>query len=475
MRMPRLLPLVAIAAGGVLAINAIENGPGIVGAARSFAEGVAPKSALPGPASALPPDATATLATSAQVVAAKPAPVCAESPTQLAKEAGLSPAELQVIQSLGARRGELDQREQGLSTELALIQAAEAKVDARIATMNGLKADMQTMVGQLDDKQQAEVDRLVKVFEAMINNKPQDAADRFVLLSDEVRLPIAAKMKERLLSAMIAKMTPPEAKRLTESLAARYAAQATAARAAINPPAAPASAAASAAAKPPPAAKTAKAAQAAPDQLQPVADAEPAPKTKPAVHRKPKVTKAPAKTVAAAKPRREDRGRGQAAGAGLATQAGGWRSGRGGEDGRRRPGARTQVCGRNGAGRGQDGRLHAGDQAGRAGRRAACQVRQLGPGPGAGLRGPGEDRLAHACGPAPARRRRRDRGAGDRGCAGRGRGASSSDRAGAADDPRRPGRGLFAHRVPLGSRRADGRQARRAGADAQLQPRRRPS
>jgi flagellar motility protein MotE (MotC chaperone) len=302
MRMPRLLPLVAIAAGGVLAINAIENGPGIVGAARSFAEGVAPKSALSGPASALPPDATATLATSAQVVAAKPAPVCAESPTQLAKEAGLSPAELQVIQSLGARRGELDQREQGLSTELALIQAAEAKVDARIATMNGLKADMQAMVGQLDDKQQAEVDRLVKVFEAMINNKPQDAADRFVLLSDEVRLPIAAKMKERLLSAMIAKMTPPEAKRLTESLAARYAAQATAARAAINPPAAPASAAALAAAKPPPAAKTAKAAQAAPDQLQPVADAEPAPKTKPAVHRKPKVTKAPAKTVAAAKP-----------------------------------------------------------------------------------------------------------------------------------------------------------------------------
>ena len=40
MKMPRLMPLVAIAAGGVLAINAVENGPGIVGAARSFAEGV---------------------------------------------------------------------------------------------------------------------------------------------------------------------------------------------------------------------------------------------------------------------------------------------------------------------------------------------------------------------------------------------------------------------------------------------------
>ena len=236
MKMPRLMPLVAIAAGGVLAINAVENGPGIVGAARSFAEGVSIKHANAKAATAVATDASATApAGASQVVAAKPAPICAESPTQLAKDAGLSPAELQVIQSLGTRRGELDQREQGLDTQLALIQAAEAKVDARIATMTALKGDMQALVGQVDDKQAAEVDRLVKVYETMINAKPSDAADRFVLLSDQVRLPIAAKMKERLLSAMLAKMPPAEAKRLTESLAARYAGQAAAARNAINP------------------------------------------------------------------------------------------------------------------------------------------------------------------------------------------------------------------------------------------------
>src|SRR5277367_5051716 len=160
MPMPRLLPLLAVAAGGVLAINAVENGPGIFGAARSFAEGVSGRHADAKAASAVATDASATAPTDAsQVVAAKPAPICAESPTQLAKDAGLSPAELQVIQSLGARRGELDQREQGLDTQLALIQAAEAKVDARIATMNALKADMKALVGQLDDTQQAEVDR----------------------------------------------------------------------------------------------------------------------------------------------------------------------------------------------------------------------------------------------------------------------------------------------------------------------------
>src|SRR5579862_194597 len=295
MKLPRIMPLVAIAAGGVLAINAVENGPGIVGAARSFAEGVGTKHADAKAATAVATDASVTApAGAAQVVAAKPAPICAESPAQLAKDAGLSPAELQVIQSLGARRGELDQREQGLDTQLALIQAAEAKVDARIATMTALKADMQTLVGQVDDKQAAEVDRLVKVFETMINAKPQDAADRFVLLSDQVRLPIAAKMKERLLSQMLAKMPPPEAKRLTESLAARYAGQANAARAAINPPP---QAAATPPANPAAAPATPQLAQAtAAPNAAPAAAAKPA---KPVVHHRPR--KPPA-ALAAAKP-----------------------------------------------------------------------------------------------------------------------------------------------------------------------------
>jgi flagellar motility protein MotE (MotC chaperone) len=279
MKLPRLLPLVAIAAGGVLAINAIENGPGIFGAARSFAEGVAKSGPAAKSASAVPPDASLVTPSPAQIPQASglptPAPICAESPAQLAKDAGLSPAELQVIQALGTRRGELDAREQGLDTQLALIQAAEQKVDARIATMNSLKGDLQGLLGQLDDKQQAEVDRLVKVFEAM---KPADAAARFTLLTDEVRLPIAAKMKERALSAMIAKMAPLEAKRLTESLAAHYIAQAAAAKQAISPPAAqPANA-------PPPPAELTDASSAEPANAAPA----PAPAKPKPVHHKPK-------------------------------------------------------------------------------------------------------------------------------------------------------------------------------------------
>jgi flagellar motility protein MotE (MotC chaperone) len=227
-RIPRLLPLVAVAIGGVVAINALEGGPGLIGAVKSFAEDVGP----PKPAVA----ASATLATPAS---AKPAPpVCAPTAAELAKEAGLSPAELQVLQSLSSRRGQLDQRESDLDTQVQLIAAAEAKLDARIAQMNGLKGDIQNLLNQADQQQASETDRLVRVYEAM---KPKDAAGRITLMDDQVRLPMAAKMKERALAAILAQMPAEDAKALTEKLANRVqGSQAlTNAQAALNPSAAP--------------------------------------------------------------------------------------------------------------------------------------------------------------------------------------------------------------------------------------------
>jgi flagellar motility protein MotE (MotC chaperone) len=210
-RMPRILPLVAVAIAGVIAINALEGGSGLVGAVKSFAEDVvSPRSAKP---------AVAGDASIASAIPAKPpAPVCAPTASELAKEAGLSPAELQVLQSLGSRRGQLDQRETDLDTQVQLIAAAEAKLDARIAQMNGLKGDIQGLLNQADQRQQAESDRLVRVYEAM---KPKDAAARITLMDDSVRLPMTAKMKERALAAILAQMPVDDAKSLTEKLANR--------------------------------------------------------------------------------------------------------------------------------------------------------------------------------------------------------------------------------------------------------------
>jgi flagellar motility protein MotE (MotC chaperone) len=272
---PRILPLIGVAMGGVLAINALSGArelPDLVSGAKAFAEGrskPAAKDGKPGAETAAVGEATDAAANrvAGLAPAAKPQAVCAPTAAELAKEAGLSPAELQVLQSLGERRGQLDQRENDLNTQLALLAAAEAKLDAKVNALKGLKSDIQGLLTQADQKQAVETDRLVKVFESM---KPKDAAPRMVVLDDSVRLPIAAKMKERALSAILAQMPPSEAKKLTEALAARFRnAQSMAANAANTANQAAAQVAAPAGAQPgaaagAPPAQPAKAAEAKP-------------------------------------------------------------------------------------------------------------------------------------------------------------------------------------------------------------------
>lgn len=247
---PRILPLVGVAVGGVLAVNALAGAkslPDMLNGAKAFAEGVAKPDAK-----AKHGEEAASAEGAGQNAAASMAPpprVCAPSANDLAKEAGLSPAELHILQSLGARRGQLDQREQDIDVQLQLLSAAEAKLDAKVKALNGLKGDIQGLLGQADSQKSAEVDRMVTVFSSM---KPKDAAARMTILDDAVRLPIAAKMKERTLSLILSNMAPVDAKALTERLANRFANDAIAkGKAAIadNAPAATDPAAANAAGK----------------------------------------------------------------------------------------------------------------------------------------------------------------------------------------------------------------------------------
>ncbi|WP_158915096.1 MotE family protein [Caulobacter sp. S45] len=212
--MPRLLPLIAVSIGGVLAVkalNGVQALPDLMAVASAHAE--APKGvagAKPAPKAAMPPQVA--------VVAPKPPPVCAVSPAELAREAGLSAGELQTLQNLQTRRGQLDDREKVFDTQLQLLAAAEAKVDAKIKAMNGVKGQIQALLGQADQQQQADVDRLTSVYQKM---KPADAAAVMATLDDKVRIAVVAKMKDAALAAILAKMPTVEAKKLTESLAQR--------------------------------------------------------------------------------------------------------------------------------------------------------------------------------------------------------------------------------------------------------------
>jgi flagellar motility protein MotE (MotC chaperone) len=213
-KLPRLLPLIAVAIGGVVAVRAVGAGPDLFQGARAWAE-----------------EATAAVTeTVATPAVTRPTPaVCALTPEQLAQQAGISPAELRIIQSLSARRTELDARDADFATTLPLMVAAEQKLDAKITALNAIKAEVQALLGQVDEREAAETARLVAVYSAM---RPREAAAVFATLDDSVRLPIAAAMRPRGLSAILAQMPAPAARELTEKLARRFQAQQLAARAA---------------------------------------------------------------------------------------------------------------------------------------------------------------------------------------------------------------------------------------------------
>lgn len=232
MKYPRLLPLIAVALGGVLAINALAGAEGmddLVSGAKAFAQEavskVAPKAepkseeekaAPKGPVSPVPEGRILD-----DSLASKPQGlVC---PADLPTQAGLSSNELQFLQALGARRSQIEGLEKNVDVQQQLLLTAEAKVDAKITTMRGLIADMQKLLGEADAKQKADNARLVKIYEGM---KPKDAAAAMAILEEPVKLDIAASMKERALSAILQNMTPPQAKAVTEGLARRYAASA---------------------------------------------------------------------------------------------------------------------------------------------------------------------------------------------------------------------------------------------------------
>ncbi|MDP2118121.1 MAG: hypothetical protein Q8J71_12060, partial [Brevundimonas sp.] len=163
-KIPRLLPLIAVAIGGVVLVRAVGVAPGLFDGARAWAEEAAPAAAPAAPAAA----------------------VCALTPEQLAQQAGISPAELRILQSLAGRRTELDARDADLASMLPLLAAAEQKLDAKVAALDAVKAEVRVLLGQVSEQEQAESDRMVAVYSAM---RPRDAARVFATLDDDVRLP----------------------------------------------------------------------------------------------------------------------------------------------------------------------------------------------------------------------------------------------------------------------------------------------
>lgn len=110
-----------------------------------------------------------------------------------------------------AARDDLEMRER-------LLEAAEKRVDAKIAQLRQLEAQLKELNGVRDEQADRQFASLVKVYETM---KPRDAARIFERLDMNVQLSVAHRMKEAKMAAILAEMNPDAARALTMALAER--------------------------------------------------------------------------------------------------------------------------------------------------------------------------------------------------------------------------------------------------------------
>jgi len=128
----------------------------------------------------------------------------------------LTQAEIDLLQQLAERREALDGREREIEQRMALLTAAESRIDRKVVEMKKLQQTIDDLIKQFDQQQSAKTESLVKIYE---NMKPKDAARIFEELEMVTLLMVAERMKERKLAPIMAKMNPEKAREVTVELA----------------------------------------------------------------------------------------------------------------------------------------------------------------------------------------------------------------------------------------------------------------
>lgn len=229
-----LLPIVAVVATATLALRlpdlatAMATAFPIGGNVALASETAAPVPAGPASASPAPSNAPPTNSAPANPAPANPAPASAPAeaaaPVPLATPAfdpdKLTPGEIDVLQNLSRRRQEIEARARELDSREALVAAAEARVDKKLADIKAIEEKISAAQSAQSAEQDQQMSRLVKVYETM---KPGDAAIIFNTLDFAVLIEVASRMKEAKIAPVLAAMDPEAAKALTVALATRRA------------------------------------------------------------------------------------------------------------------------------------------------------------------------------------------------------------------------------------------------------------
>lgn len=122
----------------------------------------------------------------------------------------------EILLSLVDRRKNLEAKKKELEQREILLQVTEKRIDEKFKELQALKIQLESLLGELDKEQEAQIRSLVKIYETM---KPVDAARIFDGLELNVLLEVADKMKEAKFAPVLAKMDSDKAKYLTKLLA----------------------------------------------------------------------------------------------------------------------------------------------------------------------------------------------------------------------------------------------------------------
>ena len=187
---PRLLPVTIAAMALVLGVRSVV----LVRAAAPEAAPAAQPAPAPASPLAVPPP--------------PPPPPPAPPP--------ISEGERALLLDLRRRSGELDARAAAVQQREVVLEAAEARLKARLDELAGLQQRLEALDAARRERDEANWRGLVKLYESM---KPADAGAIFNDLDLPVLLPILDRMKAAKAAAILAAMQPERARLATSELA----------------------------------------------------------------------------------------------------------------------------------------------------------------------------------------------------------------------------------------------------------------
>ena len=171
------------------------------------------------------PTAPTASTSSAETSDAKPVQI-AQATTKSGEKADEKPldpvlftrSEIELLQELSKRRKELDGREQTIIQREGLLNAAETRIEKKIAELKGVKDDIELLIKKYEKQEEEQLNDLVAIYEKM---KPKDASRIFNDLDIEILLQIFDMMKASKTALFLANMKAQRAKEITSRLAAR--------------------------------------------------------------------------------------------------------------------------------------------------------------------------------------------------------------------------------------------------------------